>query len=315
MADGRADQMAERVLVTGAAGVIGTAVGNLLRSQGRDVVSVSSQDADLRQFSDARRLIDDVAPTAIIHLAAKVHGLMGNVGVQGEMFLDNLQINSNLIEVARLAGVSKVVGMGSVSIYSDTVELPMRESDVWSGPPHASESGYGHAKRAMLAQLEAYEDQYGIEFAFAVSTNLFGPHDRFDEFKGHVIPSLISKFHRAQSAGDSVTVWGSGRATRDFLFSVDAAAALVRMLDAGNGVYNLASGNDVTIRELIDTLTEVTGFTGAVEWDPSKPDGQAARAYDITRIAALGWAPQYPLADALAETYSWYEANHRSVRR
>lgn len=307
--------MAERILVTGAAGVIGTAVVDLLRSEGRDVVGVSSPDADLRDLGETVRLIDDVAPTAIIHLAAKVHGLMGNVGVQGEMFFDNLRVNSNVIEVARRAGVSKIVGMGSVSIYSDAIALPMRESDLWMGPPHISESGYGHAKRAMLAQLEAYEDQYGVEFAFAVSTNLFGPHDRFDEFKGHVVPSLISKFHRAQSDAAAVTVWGTGRATRDFLYSLDAAAALIRLLDDGRGVYNLASGSEVTIHELVDTLCEVTGFRGTVEWDRSKPDGQAARAYDVTRIGELGWTPRYPLADALAQTYAWYRDNYRSVRR
>jgi len=305
----------DRVLVTGAHGVIGRAVVSLLRSQGRDVVEVGSDAADLRRLDEADRLMVEFQPTSIIHLAARVHGLMGNVGRQGDMFFDNLQINSNVIDAGRRAGVSKIVAMGSVAVYSDTVDLPIRESDFWTGPPHASEFGYGHAKRAMLAQLESYQDQFGMDFAFAVSTNLFGPNDRFDEVQGHVLPSLLSKFYRAVQQGGPVSVWGTGRATRDFLFSYDAAQALVRLLDSGSGVYNVASGSDVTIRELVELLVEVTGFDDVIEWDASKPDGQAARAYDITRIAALGWAPQYQLADALALTYRWYEANVDSVRR
>lgn len=307
--------MSDRILVTGSAGVIGRAVIDLLESQGREVVGVSSKDADLTIKEEANRLLEELKPSAVIHLAARVHGLMGNAGAQGDMFIDNLRINSNVVEAARLAGVSKVVAMGSVAVYSDSIELPMRESDFWSGPPHPSEFGYGHAKRAMLAQLEAYQEQFGMDFAFAVSTNLFGPNDRFDEVKGHVLPSLVSKFHRAKALNESVSVWGTGRATRDFLFSYDAALALVKLLESGTGVYNVASGSDVTIRELVEMLVEVTGFTGQVEWDASKPDGQAARAYDITRIAALGWAPQYQLVDALGLTYEWYQKHVDSVRR
>lgn len=304
----------ESVLVTGAAGVIGTATCDVLRSAGYRVIPVSSTDADLRDSRAARALLNAVKPDTVIHLAARVHGLMGNARAQGDMYLSNILINTNVIEASRLAGVRKIVAMGSVAIYSDVTALPMRESDIWAGAPHPSEAGYAHAKRAMLAQLEAYRDQFGTEFAFAVSTNLFGPGDRFDEVRGHVLPSLLSKFHRGVVEGAPVVVWGTGSATRDFLYSVDAANALITLLEHGSGAYNVASGHHVSVRELVDKLAVVTGYTGPIQWDPTKPDGQKARAYDISRIASLGWAPQVPLETAIALTYKWYENNSSTAR-
>jgi len=301
--------------VTGATGVIGTATLSVLREEGYNVRGLSSGDADLRDFQAALAVMEAVRPDAVIHLAARVHGLMGNVRAQGEMFRDNTLINMNVIEAARVAGVRKIVAMGSVATYPDGVPLPMRESDMWAGAPHGSEAGYAHAKRAMLAQLEAYQDQYGLEFAVAVSTNLFGPHDRFDEVRGHVLPSLISKFHRGVTTGEPVSVWGSGEATRDFLFSFDAARALRVLLEGGDGLYNVASGSHITIKEVALEIARAANFTGEIQWDRTKPDGQPARAYDITRIAALGWAPQVPLQSALKETFEWYRANLDRVRR
>lgn len=302
------------ILVTGASGVIGTATCVVLRDAGYHVTAVASADADLRDAGSAQDLVNSVNPDSIIHLAARVHGLMGNVRSQGEMYLDNILINTNVVEAGRLAGVKKIVAMGSVAVYPDGIPMPMKESDIWSGAPHASEAGYAHAKRSMLAQLEAYHDQYGIDYAFAVCTNLFGPNDRFDEVRGHVLPSLISKFHRGVTQGGPVTVWGTGTASRDFLYSVDAARALVTLLESGTGSYNIASGHDVTIREIVDEIIAVTGYSGSVEWDTQKPDGQASRAYDITRIASLGWAPQVSVSTALAETYEWYSEHVGAVR-
>jgi GDP-L-fucose synthase len=304
-----------RVLVTGASGVIGTATVDELARSGYEVVAVASSDGDLRNIDAADRVMATHRPEAIVHLAAHVGGLMGNARAQGEMYFDNVLINTNVIESARRHGVGKIVAMGSVAIYPDDIPLPMRESDIWSGQPHHSEAGYAHAKRAMLGQLEAYERQYGLEFAFAVSTNLFGPNDRFDEQRGHVFPSLMSKFHRGVTEGDTVTVWGTGKATRDFLYSKDAAAALRTLLEFGSGVYNVASGAPITISELVAEMAIATDFHGEIAWDATKPDGQAARGYDITRIAALGWAPQIPLRLALDETYEWYVGHVDSLRR
>jgi GDP-L-fucose synthase len=303
------------VLVTGSTGVVGSATCALLRSSGFEVVALSSSDADLRNFGEVREVFEQVAPAAIIHLAGRVAGILGNIESQGSMYFDNLLINTNVIEAARLCNVRKIVATGSVSVYPDGLPLPMQERDIWLGPPHKSEAGYGHAKRSMLAQLETYHDQYGLEYVFAICTNLFGPNDRFDEVIGHVVPSLLSKFHRGVTEGGPVTVWGTGKATRDLLYSADAARALMVLLQDGQGVYNVASGCNVSVRQLVDDIIEVIGYTGAVEWDETKPEGQAARAYDITRLTSLGWLPLVDRHTALAETYDWYSRNSTSARR
>jgi GDP-L-fucose synthase len=304
-----------KVLVTGASGVIGSAVGTDLRSHGYEVTTVSSRDSDFTDAEQANELLLTVKPDAVIHLAARVHGLMGNLRSQGAIYYDNILINTKLIEAARLAGVRKIVAMGSVSMYPGGVALPMVESDVWSGAPHGSEYGYASAKRSMLAQLQAYHDQYGLDYAFALSTNLFGPNDRFDEENGHVLPSLISKFHRGATTGEPVVVWGTGSATRDFLHSSDAAAALRTLLEQGHGVYNVASGNHVSISDTVGRLAEISGYTKEIAWDRTMSDGQNQRAYDITRIRDLGWAPALDFDDALRATYEWYAENSEIVRR
>ena len=307
--------LAGTVLITGATGVIGTALGDLFEGLGVDVVAASSEHADLRSFEEAQDLFSLVRPTSVIHLAGKVRGVMGNRIAQGEMYFDNLRINTNVVEAARVSGVGKFVAMGSVSVYADGLAQPMREEDVWANAPHHSESGYAQAKRSMLAQLEAYKDQYGMNYAFAVSTNLFGPNDRFDERGGHVVPSLVSKFHRAITEGTALTVWGSGTPTRDFLYSKDAARALLTLLIRGEGVYNLASGRQITIRELVETLSKVTNFNGDLIWDTSMPDGQASRSYNIERLTGLGWRSEVDLEHALIETFDWYIRNLDSARR
>ena len=307
--------MSGRVLVTGASGLVGTALLDQLRASGADVVGLSSRDADLTDAAAAEAVFRRHRPELVFHLAARVRGIMGNHGVHGQAYLDNIRIGTNTIEAARLAGARKVVAMGSAAIYGDAVALPMRETEVWTGPPHPSEAGYAHAKRAMLAQLESYRDQWGLDYAYVISTNLFGPHDRFDERHGHVIPALISKFHRAVRAGESVTVWGSGAPRRDFLYVEDAARALRLIGERGTGPINLATGASVSIRATAGLIASVSGYGGAIAWDASKPDGQALRDYDVSRLAALGFTPRWSLRDALAETFGWYDANERSARR
>ena len=301
-----------RALVTGATGLMGTALVAELRDAGQEVIGLGSANADLRVSAD---VIERHRPEIVYHLAARVRGIMGNAGTQGDAFLDNIRINTNVIDAARLAGVRKVVAMGSAAIYADSVPLPMREDDAWAGRPHRSEAGYAHAKLAMLAQLEAYREQWGLEFAYCISTNLFGPHDRFDEGHGHVIPSLISKFHRAVATGERVTVWGSGTPTRDFLYVADAARAMRRIGEAGSGAVNLASGQAVSIRAVAELIADVAGYGGEILWDRTKPDGQLRRAYDISRLRALGVGPGRPLRDALADTYAWFAANAAVARR
>jgi GDP-L-fucose synthase len=304
-----------RVLVTGASGVVGRAVAEDLAENDWEVIPVSTAQVDLQDDKATLALFEEIQPEYVIHLAARVHGLMGNLAHPGEVFLENVRLNTNVIEAARRVGVKRFVAMGSVAMYSDGLPLPVKESDMWLGEPHHSEAAYAQAKRTMLAQLDAYKKQYDFDFTLAVATNMFGPGDKFDEAQGHVLPSLISKFYRGANEGAPVTAWGTGTAQRDFLYSKDAASGLRTLLTAPGGVYNLATGVEVSIKNVVEALTEVSGFTGDVSWDATKPDGQRRRLYDVSRLTALGWKPQHRLIDALAESYEWYSTNVAIARR
>ena len=290
-------------------------VAELHRAGYGHVVSLGRADADLRDPAQAEAAVAAARPDIIYHLAARVHGIMGNLRAQAEMYLENIRINTNVVEAARLAGARKVVAMGSAAVYSDVVALPMRERDVWAGAPHGSEAAYAQAKRAMLAHLEAAHGQYGLDYVFLIATNMFGPHDRFDEQKGHVVPSLLSKFERALRTGSAVEIWGSGTPRRDFLFAADAARAIRLAGEQVTGMINLASGTTVSIAELVDMLVEVTGFSGPVLWDRTKPDGQMLRAYDTARLQALGFAPAFALPAALRQSFCWLQAHRAQARR
>lgn len=295
-----------RVTVTGAGGMIGRRVVEALQQRGYNVTGLRRSDANLTNRDATNNAFDQARPELVIHLAARVAGLGGNLAAPGRMFYDNILINTNVIEAARLAGARKVVAVGSTAVYSDIVPLPMREDDIWLGPPHGSEAPYGNAKRAMLAQLEAYKLEYGLDYAYATLTNSFGPDDTFDEKHGHVMPSLISKFHRAIQNNEDVTIWGSGTPQRDFIYSKDAAAALVIIMESGAGTINVASGKETSVRNLVNLMAEIAGFRGQLLWDSTKPDGQALRKYDISRLSALGFTPRYDLRAAIAETFDWY---------
>lgn len=306
----------EPVLITGAGGVIGQALTQELMAAGyTKVVSATSKDVDLTDQSATEKIFARHRPALVFHLAARVWGIMGNMSNKGVAYLENVRINTNVVDAARLSGAVKIVAMGSTAIYSDKVVLPMSEDQIWKGAPHHSEAPYAHSKRGMLAQLEAYQDQYGLEFAFGISTNLFGPYDKFDEKFGHVIPSLISKFYRGAELGEPVSVWGTGKAERDFLYSADAALALRLIAEEASGPINVATGTSVTIRHTVETLKEISGYSGEIHWDASKPDGQKLREYDVSRIQALGFTTKFPFEVALQKTYEWYKNNASSARK
>lgn len=302
------EDLAAPILVTGAGGLVGSALCDLLRHTGHSrVIGITSDQVDLRDRNSTIRLIEQARPTFIYHCAARVYGIRGNLDNKGVSFFDNVTINTNVVEAARIAKVRKIVAMGSGCVYPyPPPRLPLHENMVWLGPPHPSEDSYAHAKRAMLAQLDAYKEQYGLAFAFVISGNLYGPRDKFDAQNGHVIPSLISKFYHAQVTGSSVTIWGDGSAKRDFLFVDDAARALVAIMSNGSGPINMGSGQVHCIRDIVDILSRLTGTQDRVVWDQSQPNGQEYRAYDLSRLSATGFAPQISLDEGLARTYAWY---------
>lgn len=277
--------------------------------------NVAETNVDLMSLHATLEMFRDIKPAYVFHLAAYVRGIAGNMRSQSLSFLRNTTINTNVIEACRDSGVKKIVAMGTVAMYPDKqVGCFYSEDDIWNGEPHSSEYGYGHAKRGMYAQLQAYRKDYGLEYVCAISTNLYGPHDRFDIENGHVIPSLIRKFHEARRSEVPVTIWGDGSATRDFLYVKDAARALVMMMDLGDGAMNLATGDSYTILQAAKAIGAHAGYD-RVEWDTSKPVGQRHRKYDVSRLTRMGFSPEYSLSRGLRETYDWYSGNELRARR
>jgi GDP-L-fucose synthase len=304
----------KRVLVTGAGGVVGNALVARLKDRGYDVTAVSSRcECDLESFEQAKALCNFTKPDGVFHLAAAVHGIGGNIAFPGDIIRRNLSINLNVVHAALLAGVKKVVAMGSTAVYSDEAKLPMREVDVLRGMPHASEQFYGYSKRTMAMHLESYRVQYGLQYAVALCTNVYGPHDRFDVEYGHVVPSLVRKFYEAEIGDRVVNVWGDGSATRDFIFSDDAALGLELLMKQGAGLYNLATGDSHRIRDLVEILQKLFP-TVSVKWDTSKPNGQLVRSYDISNIAGLGFSPRFDLQAGIERTVAWYRSNFEYAR-
>lgn len=305
----------KKILVTGAAGMVGWHVKELLARAGHTVIPTCRADCDLRDARDTRLFFEATEPTHVIHTAATVYGIMGNMRNQGKSLYENTVINTNVIEAARAVGVTKITAMGTGAVYPTwgrdefgrMGDGQYRTDDIFSGRPHPSEGGYAHAKRHMLAMLEAYKESYGMDFAYVVSCNLFGPGDKFDGENGHVVPMLVKKFYDAKQSGGVVTIWGDGSAQRDFLYVKDAASAVVEVAKGFSGPINMGSGSVWRIKEIVRTLTKISGLPpDRVVWDASKPNGQDYRAYDLRDLAALGFKPQYSVADGLRETWDWY---------
>jgi GDP-L-fucose synthase len=304
----------DKVLITGGTGLIGMALTRELSESGyKSVISLGSSDCDLRQLDSVLASFDHLKPDYVFHLAARVHGLGGNLKYKSDVLVDNARMNINVIEASRLFGVKKIVAMGSGCVYPDLgTQQELNEGQIWSGPPHPSEDSYAHSKRLMMAQLEAARQQYGLSSAFVISGNLYGPHDNFNQEDGHVIPSLIAKFFSAMKTGSNVSAWGTGVAVRDFTHSTDMARALILIMDHFEGSLNAGSGYRHSIGEIVGTLEKLTGV--GVEWDTSKPDGQLMRYYNLERLKEIGFEPRVPLELGLKETYNWYSSNFPSIR-
>lgn len=298
----------KKILVTGAAGLAGSHVVDLLRAQGRDVFAATREHCDLRDPWETQALFNKVRPTDVFHSAACVYGIIGNINNPGQAFLENVQINTNVIESARQVGARKVTAMGTGCVYPDPpIALPLKEEHIFHGRPHHSEAGYAHAKLAMLAMLETYEKSCGMDWAYIVSCNIFGPRDKFDTVNGHAVPSLVRKFYEAKRDGTNVVVWGDGSAQRDFIYVKDMARVVQTVMDKGHGAINMGTNSIWRIGEIVRVLTKISGLSkDRIVWDATKPNGADYRAYDLSRLNALGFEPEWSIARGLQETWEWY---------
>lgn len=303
-----------RVLITGGTGLVGRALQAVLAEQGfTSVIPIGSKDCDLRDGGAVQKMFADIRPKYVFHLAARVHGIGGNMKYKSDILFDNVMINTNVVEFARRAEVTKIVAMGSGCVYPELKgQQELFEDQVWIGPPHPSEDSYAHSKRLILAQLGAAKEQYGQSSAFVISGNLYGPHDSFDVEEGHVIPSLVAKFFAAAQQGKSVKVWGSGVAIRDFTYCDDTASALIAILRNLEGPINMGSGMRHPIRDIVEALQSLTKVP--VEWDSSKPDGQLVRYYNLDKLESTGFKAKVSLAEGVRKTYEWYAANWQTAR-
>jgi len=303
-----------RVVVTGGAGFLGRHVVARLRGAGyRDVFVPRRADFDLTRERDVRRLLRLHEPDAVIHLAAVVGGIGANRRRPGTFAYQNLVMGAHLVEHCRRAGVAKFVAAGTVCSYPKHTPAPFREADLWAGYPEETNAPYGLAKKMLLVQLQAYRQEFGFNGVMLLLANLYGPGDNFDLESGHVIPALIRKCCEAKERGEpSVPVWGTGRATREFLYVEDAARAVQLALEDYDGAepVNVGSGREVTIAELARLIAERTGFAGEVVFDPSQPDGQPRRCLDLTRAReCLGFEARVSLEEGLDQTVAWYQQN------
>ena len=303
----------KRIAVTGGGGLLGVVVLGKLRARGyEDVFVVRKRDYDLVKGEDVARLYADARPEVVIHLAAVVGGIGANRENPGLYFYENIMMGVQLIEGARLAGVEKFVQVGTICAYPKFTPVPFKEDNLWDGYPEETNAPYGVAKKALLVQCQAYRDQYGFNGIYLLPVNLYGPNDNFNPNTSHVIPALIKKFVDASERGEpSVEVWGTGAATREFLYVDDAAEGIVlaaEKYDGGDPV-NLGSGMEISIRDLAGLIAKETGYTGRLVWDASKPDGQPRRALDVTRAEELfGFRARVDFVEGLRRTIEWYRS-------
>ena len=310
------DLSGKSIVVTGGAGFLGRHVVSKLRERGCTKVFVPrSREYDLRTERGIVRMLKDAEPDLIIHLAAVVGGIGANQKNPGKFFYDNLIMGAQLIEHARLYGVEKFVAIGTICSYPKFTPVPFKESDLWNGYPEETNAPYGLAKKMMLVQSQAYREQYGFNSIFLLPVNMYGPGDNFDLETSHVIPAIIRKCLDAVEAQlPAITLWGTGSATREFIYAEDAAEGIVLAAERYDGMepVNIGSGEEISIRDLAELIKRETGFQGEIIWDASKPDGQPRRRLDTTRAREwFGFSAKTRLTEGIRATVEWYR-RHRA---
>jgi GDP-L-fucose synthase len=295
-----------RVLVTGGGGFLGSHLVERLEQEGHDVFVARRRDYDLTRYDDAERLFADAKPELVFHLAAEVGGIGANRENPGRYWYANLMMGAHMLELARERGVGKLVVAGTVCAYPKFTPVPFHEDDLWNGYPEETNAPYGVAKKSILVGAQAYREQYGLDAIFLLPANLYGPRDNFELNSSHVIPALIRKM---VDSTDEVVLWGDGSPTREFLYVDDAAEGMLLAAERYDGAdpVNLGTGVETSIRELAETVADLTGFEGEIVWDTSMPNGQPRRQLDATRAEQLfGFRARTPLADGLRRTIAWY---------
>ncbi len=305
------DHAQRRVLVTGGSGFLGRhVVAEVERRRLGPVTAPRKAQFDLTHEPDVRRLFDTVRPQVVIHLAAVVGGIGANRESPGRFFYENVMMGALVMEQARLSGVEKFVGVGTICAYPRLAPVPFREQDLWTGYPEETNAPYGIAKKMLLVQGQAYRQQYGFRAIHLLPVNLYGPHDNFDPASSHVIPALIKKFLEAVGSGaPTVVCWGTGHATREFLYVEDCARAIVDATERYDSPepVNIGAGFEISIRDLAHLIAELTGFHGEITFDTTKPDGQPRRSLDVTRARdAFGFSASTGFREGLARTIAWY---------
>ena len=302
-----------KVYVAGHNGLVGSAIVRALETAGAgEIIGWSSKELDLRDRSATFDAITEAKPDIIIDAAAKVGGIMANSTFPVEFLRDNSMIQTNVMDAAHSIDIDRLLFLGSSCIYPRHATQPIRESSLMTGPLEPTNQAYAMAKISGIYYIEAHREQYGRHWISAMPTNLYGPRDNFDLQSSHVLPAFIRRFHEAKVSDASiVTVWGTGAPRREFLHVDDLANACLMLLSKYDSeqTINVGCGEDLPIKELAETVADVVGFTGSIEWDSSKPDGMPRKLLDTSRINALGWEPRISLRDGLTSTYAWYLEN------
>jgi GDP-L-fucose synthase len=313
----------KKVLITGAHGFVGKNLVSLLekkiQEEGITLLTPTRAECDLTSQEEVKSYFERTRPHIVLHLAGKVGGIGANKARPGEFFYQNIMMGTLVMHYAHLYGAEKVVALAAGCGYPKLLPVPYTEEDFWKDLPDENSIGYSMAKKNLIIQSWTYREQYGFNSVILLPANLYGPHDNFDLETSHVVPALIRKFLEAKDRNDShVVVWGTGTASREFLYSVDTAQAIMDIAEKVNetGPFNLGTGTETTIRELVETIGNLTGFDGEIVWDTTKPDGQPRRFYDMSRFEkAVGYVPRTSVEDGIRRTIKWYREWQKRVIR
>jgi len=299
-----------KTLITGGTGLVGSAISA--------DVKLSSKDANLISWEETKDVFLKHKPARVVHTAARVGGVGGNMSAKGEYYYDNIMINTNVLEACRITGVKKLVSLLSTCVFPDKVEYPLTEKKFHLGEPHSSNYGYSYAKRMIDVQSKVYRAQYDVNFVSVIPTNIYGPNDNFDVANGHVLPSLIHKCYLAKKNNTDLTIWGSGTPLREFIYSKDIGKLVTWVLENYNEAEPiiLSPSKEISIKDLVGLIVDAVGFTGDVVFDTSKPEGQFRKPTDNSKLKS--YLPDFefvPIETGIRETVDWFEQNFEHARK